>query len=479
MKLKTLLKKANISSNVVNHKINLITDDSKEIVNNSIFISIKGFTHDGDKFIEEAIKKGAKTIIHEDFLSNKKSNINYIKVDNTKKIKAILLNEYYRNITKKIKIIGVTGTNGKTTISTLIYNFFMYNQIKALLIGTNGIFFNNEKYEINNTTPDIKLLLKVIKEAVKKRTKYLIMEVSSHSIKEQRIFNIEFDYIIFTNLSHDHLDYHKSFLDYKNTKGIFLSSLPKNKTIIMNKDDDTYFYYNKFIRSKIITYSINRDSDYKAIISTKEINKTVFNINSYNFTSYLTADFNVLNLTAVIALLNQLKYNNEIINNFFKIFNKIDGRNELLKIKNRYILIDFAHTPKAINLILQNLNDYKKNRLITVVGCGGDRDKEKRNIIGKIVTNNSDYVIFTSDNSRNEKPEDIINDIIKNIKINNFEIIENRYKAIKKALQISKEKDIIAILGKGSEEYQIINNIKHPFNDKEVVNKIVRRIKLD
>lgn len=488
MNLNYILKKAKISNyftdSLINHKINKIEVNSKEVTENDIFIAIKGSKDDGHNYISEAINNGCKTVIYCSNSINKEcNNINYIKVDDTKKTLGILANIFYKNITKKIKLIGVTGTNGKTTISTLLYNFFLYNGLEAMLIGTNGIDVLDNHYDTSNTTPNILQSLSIINEAYKKGIKYVVMEVSSHAIKELRVFNFDFNIAIFSNLTHDHLDYHKTMIDYKYTKGLFIQSINNKRKnfVVLNKDSNVFELYNSIARTNVVTYGIKNDSDYKAINIIKSMDngtsfKLVFKNEKVNIRTSLIGEFNVSNILAVISTIEKMNFNINDFVRFIRIYVRVSGRMEYIKIKKRTFIIDYAHTPDGVKNVCLNIKEYTNNKLYIIVGCGGNRDKLKRPIIGEIVTNIADYVIFTNDNPRDENEEEIVKDIIKGVSKNNYEIILNREKAIQRAIKLSKENDCIGILGKGSEASQIIKGIKYPFNDLEVVKKLMKKV---
>lgn len=457
------------NNKLINHKINGIFINSKEVINNSIFIAIDK----GHDYIKDSIDKSCKTIIYDreidiNIYNRYKTIINFIKVEDSKKIKNLILNIFYKNITKKIKLIGVTGTNGKTTITTLLYNFFKYQNRKVLLIGSNGIYYNMQKYNTYNTTPDSILTLKIINEAYKKGLDYVIMEVSSHSIKELRVEYFDFDIVIYTNLTHDHLDYHKTFDDYKYTKLLFL--LKNGKYIILNKDDDYFNFIYQIINKKIITYSLKKESMYKGKIINQSLDKTIFKINDMLFESKLFTDYNILNLVSIYSCLKILKFKDNIINEFFKYFNYIEGRMNIIRKNNKIYVIDYAHSPDSVLKIISNFKTLNK-KIITIIGCGGNRDKEKRPLIGNIVTKYSNYVIFTNDNPRLEEPINIIKDITKDLTLNNYEVILDRYEAIKKGISLNY--DILLLLGRGSEKYQNINNKLYLFNDMEKLKELL------
>ncbi len=481
LKINKLLNKINIQNNLINnHKINTIEDNSNNIKLNDVFFSIPSITNDNNKYIEQAINNGAKTIFYEGEVLNKYSNINYIKVDDVKKTIAIAAKVFFKNITKKIKLIGVTGTNGKTTISNIIYDFLCYEGHNAMLIGTSGIFFKDTHYNLDNTTPNLLLTTKMIKQALRKGLEYVVMEVSSIGIRELRVMYFDFDVIILSNVTHDHLDYHKSIIDYKFSKGLIMSNMKysKNKVIILNKDLDNYSFYNKLCEAKVVTYSMNKQSDYFATNILKDLNETSFklinNKNKYYLKTSLIGGFNIYNILASIACIHNLGFCIKNFTNFLKIYVNVAGRMDIVKYNTRSIVIDFAHTPDSVENALKTLKEYSNSKLTVIIGCGGNRDKLKRSIIGDITSNYADKIIFTNDNPRDEVAIDIINDITKNLNDNTYQIILDRHDAIYNALDNSINNEIIAILGKGAEDYQIVLGIKYPFSDKKTVKTYIK-----
>lgn len=477
MHIKKLLKKAGIKYDFIlnNHRVNGIKDDSREVLLDDIFFAIKGGQEDGRKFISEAINNGAKTIIYEGEISKEFYQINYIKVINIKRVLALFCKIFYKDLTKKIKIIAATGTNGKTTITTLLLDFLSYSGEEVILIGTNGIYFKDEHYHSNNTTINIIKAYEVIKAAIKKGAKYLIMEVSSIGIREARVLYFDFDIVIFTNLTHDHLDYHKNMTDYKFSKAHLLWSVEENrkKAVIINNDDENFSFLSSLVKTNIITYGMNKEASYQAINVKKNLYETQFDIivrnNKYSVKSSLVGGFNIYNLLALFATIDFLKIDISTFSDFLRIYVSVSGRMNKIIYKNRTIIIDFAHTPSSVNNVLSSLKEFTNHKICVVIGCGGNRDVAKRSIIARIATKYADKVIFTTDNPRDEEPMDIINQMINNLEYGNYEIILDRKEAIYKALSESRNDEVIAILGKGSENHQIINGIYYPFKDKEVV----------
>lgn len=479
MELKNILSKINYlkSSNYdENLEIKYITDNSREIVLNSIFVAVSGYAFDGNNYIDNAIQNGALLIItdKEDIFEINKNNIPIILVNNSRIILSELLNIFYNNPANNFKIIGITGTNGKTTISTLIYNALLKLNKNVALIGTNGIYINKNKIEATHTTPSAIQLINLFLEFKKNNIEFVIMEVSSHSLDQHRVDFIDFDVAIFTNLTRDHLDYHKTMENYATAKKILFDRLNNNSLAIINNDDEWAGFMIKDCKGKVETISRNRSSTYQIANLISDINGNNFNLISdtitFNINNKLLSTFNAYNLASATLCLNYFNINNieELINSI----NGPDGRMESIPLTNGAIaIIDYAHTPDALEKALLSLKELSNGKLICVFGCGGDRDKGKRPIMGDISTKIADFTYITSDNPRTENPDEIINDIIVNIERINFEVEIDRGSAIKKAILNSKNNDIILIAGKGHEKYQIVGTKKFHFDDFEEVRK--------
>ena len=477
MKIKYLLNKSNINydSIVINHVINDIKDDSRQIKENDIFFAINGGQTDGRKYIDEAIKKGSKTIIYEGEINQKNDNINYINVLNIRSVLASFCKIFYKDLTKKIKLIGVTGTNGKTTTSTLIYDYLCYSGYDPILIGTSGIFFKDEHFHTANTTVSILQTYTILKEAISKGAKHLIMEVSSIGIRDARVLYFDFDIVIFTNLGHDHLDYHKNITDYKFSKSIILWNVEnkRNKAVILNLDDENFAFLSSLVKAKIITYGLKKDANVKAINIVKNLYQSNFEVvikdDNFKVKTALVGGFNIYNILAVISTLSFLKYDVNDFVDFLRIYVSISGRMNKIIYKSRVIIVDFAHTPTSLINVLSSLKEFTNQKISVVIGCGGNRDISKRSMIAQIAIKYADKIIFTSDNPRDEDPISIINDMVKNLRSSKYRIIIDRKEAITTILDESLHDEVIAILGKGSETSQIINGINYPFSDKEVI----------
>ncbi|MFI3307935.1 MAG: UDP-N-acetylmuramoyl-L-alanyl-D-glutamate--2,6-diaminopimelate ligase [Mycoplasmatota bacterium] len=431
----------------------MIKNNSKKINKGDTFIAIKGVNSDGHDYIIEAINNGASKVIVEQGLYN----VETIVVDDTKKYLEKYLYDNYYELIKNIKLIGITGTNGKTTTAFLTYQALNKLNKKTAYIGTIGFYLNDNARELNNTTPDILELYQMLIECSNNNIEYVVMEVSSQAMSYGRVNTLLFDYAIFTNLTQDHLDYHITMKNYALAKRKLFDLLKEDGVSIINSDD---LYYKMFITLNCITYGKN--GDYKL-----ELSKDLI-VNNEIYKTNLIGDFNKYNLTALIALLDNLKLDYK---NIISELYPPKGRMQIINYNDKLIIIDYAHTPDAVLKVLKTFNE----KVITVIGCGGNRDKLKRPIIGKIATENSEFVIFTNDNPRNENEDNIINDIINGLKNNNYDIIKSREEAIKKGIQMLDSHDILVILGKGHENYQQIGNEKFHFDDFLVALNYIRR----
>ena len=449
--------------------------NSRKIKPGQTFVAIPGFTVDGHDFIESAIENGATKVIGEKDIE---CSVPYIKVESSKKYLNEQLVEKYSKEFDDLHIIGVTGTNGKTTTCYLTYQFLNELGYKAAYLGTIGFYYDDVKIELPNTTPEILTVYNLIMEAKEHGCRYIVMEVSSHSLEEERIAGIKFDVCAFTNLTQDHLDFHKTMENYLNAKLKIFNYLKDDGTMIVNNDDS---YASYFIKNNSLTFGYKEDSD--VVIkeaSYTPLNTTIkFNKDGKELTvvTNLTSKFNVYNYLTSFLILNSLGIDDEKIIEITKDIYPPKGRCEIIKVNKGVAVIDYAHTPDAVEKVINSFNELKQNRVITIVGCGGDRDRTKRPIMGDIACKLSDHVIFTNDNPRTEDPNQIMNDIVKDLKYNNYEIIFDRVEAIHKAIDDMEDNDIILILGKGHEDYQIIGHEKRHYDDHETVQKWIEEHK--
>ena len=405
-----------------------------------------------------------------------KFNLKLKYVKNTRKYLINKLNKKYNKKFKKIKIIGITGTNGKTTSCFITYQLLNKLNIKCAYIGTVGFYIDEKIKNLENTTPDIFDLYEMINYSIDKKCEVVVMEVSSQALSYNRIGKLKFDIACFTNLSQDHLDYHKTMNNYINSKKQLFNKLRNKKISIINSDS---IYYKKFINKKNNNILFGLNGNYKISNINLNLDNSFFNLNynnkTYNINIPLIFKYNIYNYVLSLIICNKLGIEiNKIIENSNNLLLP-KGRLELIKYKNSYIFIDYAHTPDGVLNVLENINKFKKNKIITIIGCGGNRDKTKRSKMGYITCKYSDKVIFTNDNPRFENEKDIMNDITNNLEFNNYKIIYDRYKAIKKGIKYLSNNDILLILGKGHEEYQIIENNKIYFSDYNTVINLTKK----
>ncbi len=447
----------------------IIKTDSRKIKKGDVFVALKGNNYDGHDFICDAIKRGAGLIVCE--CGN--YDVQTLIVPDTRSYLCEYLREIYHYIFSKIKIIGVTGTNGKTTTAFLIHKSLNKLGIKCAYIGTIGFYINKKIKNLKNTTPDILEIYELLLKCYQNDCLYVTMEVSSQALSMHRVDGILFDYAIFTNLTQDHLDYHKTMENYCLAKMELFKKLKKDGIAIVNYDDK-YKNYFLFENNKNITYGFNK-SDYQITNYKLKNYKQEFLLNNEKYVVNLLGKYNVYNIVNVIIILKQLGFEYKNIKKIISNIKAPIGRMEVIKNKTNLYIVDYAHTPDAVEQVIKTINEIKKNRVVTIIGCGGNRDKDKRHIIGEVATRYSDYVIFTSDNPRFENPNSIIEDIIYNLNCKNYEVIVNRKEAIKKGIQILEINDILLVLGKGHENYQIVGNKVIYFSDKKTIQDLIRR----
>jgi len=452
--------------------IKKIIFDSRKCKKDTLFFAIKGNILDGHEYIDKAISLGSTCIVCEEIPKQLKDTITYIKVSDSREALALASSNFFNNPSKKIKVIGITGTNGKTTIATLLFNLFRQLHYSCGLISTIDNRINNIIISSNSTTPDSFTINELLNQMVLNDCKVCFMEVSSHGIKQKRTLGINFSFAVFTNISRDHLDYHKNLEDYILTKKKFFDDLGEDSIAVINKDDR---YAEKMIsncKSKKIFYSIDSElSNHKAEILQNNFSGLKIKVDNHYLQTKIIGLFNVYNLLAVYSIAVRIhSTEKEVIKGLSNLEN-ILGRLNVIKSKNGvYTVIDYAHSPGAIENIFKSILAIKKEdqKVITVIGCGGNRDLGKRPIMGNISYSNSDVTIFTADNPRDEDIMKIINDMSLGLhmqKSKKLFKIEDRRKAINEAIQLAKRNDIVLILGKGHEKYQEIKGVKLPFDD--------------
>lgn len=449
--------------------------DSREIVEGSAFIAIKGTITDGHNYIKNAIKNGATAIISEIIPKNKIENITYVEVENSRTALAKMAANYYDNPSHKLRLIGVTGTNGKTTIATLLHTLFQNLGLKSGLISTVSNFIDTEKHPTNLTTPDILSINKLLNKMVQKGCEYCFIEVSSHAIIQQRIQYLIFRGGIFTNITHDHLDYHKTFKDYLYTKKKFFDDLTEESFALSNTDDKNGRFILQNTKAKKYYYSILSLKDFNARILEKHFDGTLIEIDKTELWTRFIGGFNISNLLAVYATSVLMGLDKNSVLHELSDLHPVRGRFETI-ISNNGVkaIIDYAHSPDALKNVLQSIQCLCSNgdKIITVVGAGGDRDKAKRPKMGKIVATYSHRILLTSDNPRTENPENIIMEIksgIDEADLNKVISIVDREEAIRIACALAKRGDVILVAGKGHETYQEIKGEKIHFDDREKI----------
>ncbi len=462
------------------HTITKITDNSKNVILGSIFVAVNGYSQNGENYIEEAINNGASTIIvRNDFDIGKYQNstVNFIKVLDTKKELAILLKKFYFDKLKNFNFIGITGTNGKTTTCTLLYKYLRFLKLNTICFTSNGNYINDSFETTHNTTPNITIIYDtIIKSNFKKG--YVIIEISSQAICELRVLGIDFDIIGITNITSDHLDYHKNITDYFYTKTRLLYQLKEDGNLVLNHDSPYFHKLQSLTTNTVYSFGENKKSDFKYEIVEAGLKNTLFfitnndNINALETT--LIGKFNVQNITAAFSILSILNIPLDNFNNFIKTISPIDGRMNIYQLNKRLIIIDYAHTAEAVKSSLKTIKELNKRNIKLIIGCGGNRDRLKRPLIGQLACLYADFVYFTEDNSRSESLNKILKEITCDLTSNNYMIIESRMEAIKKAVIDSKENDIIVLMGKGCEK-TLFNG--ESYTDLEMIKKCFSELK--
>lgn len=469
MNAKELLKKVGyeIEDDFEVHDIQM---DSRLIKENDIFIALNGAHTDGHRYIQSALEKGAKLIMAE----HPVAGVDVIVMDDSQNTLAALAYYFYGEPSKDMEVIGVTGTNGKTTTTTLLYKALLMQGKRCGLIGTNGLYYPEGFIPLNNTTPDALLLMRYFKKFKEMDIHTVIMEVSSHALVLGRVNYVSYKIAVFTNLTQDHLDFHTDMEDYFNAKKMLFSDLDADGYAVLNFDDDyTFSRLQEATKANVISYGIEGGMHQATNIQLKMEN-TQFDVEGVHVTSDLLSIANVYNLLAVYSVLRILGYEKEKIASCLNVLPHIDGRMEKVYNQDFVAVVDYAHSPDSVRNALVFLNEIKQNRLIALVGCGGDRDKSKRPKMARVACELADLAILTSDNPRTEDPEAILKDMQEGLNCENYCVIVNRKEAIQKAISMAQKGDIIAVLGKGHEDYQIIGTTKHHFSDKEEILKAVR-----
>ncbi|MCW3083657.1 MAG: UDP-N-acetylmuramyl-tripeptide synthetase [Bacteroidetes bacterium] len=475
--LKDILYKAGIIEVVgsTNVAITALSFDSRKIEKDSLFIAIKGTVSDGHKYIDDTIAKGAIAILCEDLPAELNEKVTYIKVKDPTAAMGIVAGNFYDNPSEKIKLVGVTGTNGKTTTVTLLFNLFKKLGYKTGLLSTVKNQINNDVITATHTTPDAIQLNALLRQMIDKGCTHCFMEVSSHAVVQNRIAGIHFTGGVFTNITHDHLDYHKTFDEYIKAKKKFFDGLSADAFALTNRDDVNGEVMLQNTRAAKHTYSLRSMAEFKCRVVENQFSGLLLNIDNQEVWSKLIGSFNAYNLLAVYATAILLKEDKINVLTTLSTLGSVEGRFQYVRTDNGVIgIVDYAHTPDALINVLKTINDIRtgNEQIITVVGCGGDRDKAKRPLMARIAADLSNKVILTSDNPRSEEPEAIIRDMQIGIDGVNYKktiSITDRSEAIKTACSYANPGDIVLVAGKGHEKYQEIKGVKHDFDDMLVL----------
>jgi UDP-N-acetylmuramoyl-L-alanyl-D-glutamate--2,6-diaminopimelate ligase len=458
-----------------NLAISSVVFDSRKVKKDSLFIAIRGTASDGHHYIEVAIENGAVAVVCEDLPEILKDNVTYVKVLDSSASLGYIACNFFDNPSEKLKLVGITGTNGKTTTVTLLFNLFRGLGYNVGLLSTVENKINSTIIPSTHTTPDALALNELLSKMVEAGCQYAFMEVSSHAIVQHRITGIKFIGAAFSNITHDHLDYHKTFEEYIRAKKLFFDNLQDDAFALTNKDDRNGLVMLQNTKAKKYTYGLKSIADFKCRVVENHLNGLLLNIDNQEVWVKLIGSFNAYNVLVVYAISQLLKQDRVQVLTTLSNLNSVEGRFQYIKSKNGIVaIIDYAHTPDALKNVLETIKDIRtgNEQVITLVGCGGDRDAAKRPIMAQITCEYSNKVILTSDNPRSENPEEILNQMeagINPVDAKKTLRISDRKEAIKTAVAFAKEGDIILIAGKGHEKYQEISGVKHPFDDFEIV----------
>ncbi|MBV6419127.1 MAG: UDP-N-acetylmuramoyl-L-alanyl-D-glutamate--2,6-diaminopimelate ligase [Ignavibacteriaceae bacterium] len=456
--------------------------DSRKVADGSVFVAIKGYKTDGHLFVQDALNKKAIAVVLENSDAIPDSLVNHLKVikiivEDGRRALAELSKAFFDNPSKKLRLIGITGTNGKTTTSYFLKNIYETSGYKVGLIGTISNYIGKEKIESRLTTPESNDLNKMLNRIHTSGCDFAVMEVSSHSLVLKRVYGLDFTFAVFTNITAEHLDFHGDFQNYLNAKKILFDSLPVSSSALFNLDDLHSIDVIKDCPALKYSFGMNTNSQFRISNINCGLSGTSFTINyenkDYQLKTTLVGDFNAYNAAGAFAVAKLSGIKDDVIAKGISTTPQVPGRFEVLANGTRKIIIDYSHTPDSLEktlMVIRKITD-KKNPVFTVFGCGGNRDKLKRPLMGKIATELSDDVIVTSDNPRNENPSEIIEDIRAGITTDNYKVIEDREKAIEEAIKKSQKNSVILIAGKGHEDYQEIGNVRHHFSDKEIAKK--------
>lgn len=459
-----------------------LTFDSSKVSEDDLFVAVKGTNADGHLYIEDAIAKGAKAVVCEQLPENRPNNVTFIEVSDSKKALSLIAANFYDHPSEKLKLVGVTGTNGKTTVATLLYELFRKLHHKTGLLSTISVKIEGNSIESTHTTPDSISINHYLNEMVKAGVEYCFMEVSSHGIHQQRTMGLNFAGGIFTNITHDHLDYHKTFAAYRDVKKSFFDQLPKDVFALTNADDKNGLFMLQNTLAKKYTYAVKTEADFKTKLLENQFDGLVLKIDNNEVYTKLIGLFNAYNLTAIYGASILLGAEKLEVLRLLTELETVSGRFQFIRSQQKIVaIVDYAHTPDALKNVLETINEIRTHneKLITVVGCGGNRDKQKRPVMAEVAASMSDLSIFTSDNPRNEDPETIIQEMEVGIPAqhtNKVLSIVDRKQAIRTACTLASPNDIILVAGKGHETYQEIKGVRTHFDDMETVDETLQSL---
>jgi len=462
--------------------VSQVAFDSRKVTQGTLFVAQKGVTVDGHAYIQKAIDLGAKVIVCEELPSDVNGMVTYVQVKDSNIALAVIASNFYDNPSKELKLIGITGTNGKTTIATLLYDLLKSGGEKVGLLSTVKIMIDESEYAATHTTPDSVSINHYLRLMVDQGVSYCFMEVSSHGIHQKRTEGLYFEGGVFTNLTQDHLDYHKTFAEYRDVKKTFFNQLPKTAFALVNVDDKNGMYLLQNTKAKKVTYALRSMADYKAKILENQFSGLLLNINGSEVWVKLIGSFNAYNLLAIFATVDLLGFEQMEMLRLMSQLESVAGRFQYFKSETGITtIVDYAHTPDALKNVLETINDIRtgNEKVITVVGCGGDRDKTKRPKMGHIASFLSSQTIFTSDNPRTENPQTIIEEIEAGVEPQNYKktvSVLDREQAIKTGCSMANPGDILLIAGKGHETYQEVNGVRSDFDDYKKVQRILTKL---
>ena len=479
MKINEILANCNLMEIEGNKDIDLLdlTFDSRQVKEGSLFFAVRGTQVDGHDYIDKAVAQGAKAIVCEKLPKTRAEGVTYVQVDNSAYVLGMAASNFFGNPSRKLKLVGVTGTNGKTTIATLLYRLFTDAGYACGLLSTIENIVSREVIPSTHTTPDPIELNALLHKMVESGCEYAFMEVSSHSVAQDRIAGLHFAGGIFTNLTHDHLDYHKTMANYRNAKKTFFDNLPETAFALTNLDDKNGAFMLQNTRAKKLTYALKHDADFKGVVMESHFDGMLLKVNGTEVFTQLVGGFNASNLLAIYGAALSLGFDKDELLLEISKLHGANGRFDMVHSENGIVgIVDYAHTPDALENVLQTINEVRRHKetLITIVGCGGNRDTTKRPEMAAVAVKLSDKVILTSDNPRNEDPDEIIRQMKAGISAEDSHkvlSITNRREAIRTGVALAKKGDIILVAGKGHENYQEIKGIKNHFDDKEVLSE--------